>query len=225
MTRDKKNRVFLYLVLIGIALMLIAISSSSMRKIAEMKNQSKDDIMVSKSNTDIATFGAGCFWCTEAVFQELKGVEYVVSGYAGGNIPNPTYEQVCTGKTGHAEVCQILFDPAIISFTELLEVFWKTHDPTTLNRQGADTGTQYRSVIFYHSDEQKALAEKYKIKLGEAGIFDKSIVTEISKFAEFYPAEKYHQDYYNNNSNQPYCSFVITPKLEKFKKVFADKLK
>jgi len=225
MTRDKKNRVSLYQVLVVTVLLLFTISSSSRRTIAEMKNQPKDDIMVSKSNTDMATFGAGCFWCTEAVFQELKGIESVVSGYAGGNIPNPTYEQVCTGKTGHAEVCQILFDPAIISFTELLEVFWKTHDPTTLNRQGADTGTQYRSVIFYHNDEQKELAEKYKSKLGEAGIFDKPIVTEISKFTKFYPAEKYHQEYYNSNSNQPYCSFVITPKLEKFKKVFADKLK
>lgn len=173
----------------------------------------------------LATFGAGCFWCTEAVFQRLKGVIRVEPGYSGGRRENPSYEQVCSGATGHAEVAQITYDPEIISFDELLEVFWKTHDPTTLNRQGNDVGTQYRSVIFYHDKEQKELAEKYKKKLDEAGIFDNPIVTEISELKNFYPAENYHQNYYNNNTAQPYCSFVITPKVEKLKEVFKDKLK
>lgn len=174
---------------------------------------------------DTITFGAGCFWCVEAIFQQLKGVLSVKSGYSGGNTPNPTYSEVCSGTTGHAEVCQITYDPAQISFPELLEVFWKTHDPTTLNRQGADVGTQYRSVIFYHTQEQKDLAENYKRKLEEAGIYNSPIVTEIRPFKAFYKAEDYHQDYYNNNTSAPYCNFVITPKLEKFTKVFHDKMK
>lgn len=172
-----------------------------------------------------ATFGAGCFWCVEAVFQRLGGVISVVSGYSGGRRQNPSYEQVCSGATGHAEVCQITFDSEKISYRDLLEVFWKTHDPTTLNRQGNDAGTQYRSVIFYHNDEQKELAEKYKQELDSAGIYSNPIVTEIVPFKEFFKAEDYHQNYYNENSNQPYCSFVITPKLEKFTKVFHSKLK
>jgi peptide-methionine (S)-S-oxide reductase len=172
-----------------------------------------------------ATFGSGCFWCTEAIFEMLTGVVKVESGYSGGSVPNPTYEAVCTGKTGHAEVIQISFDSRKISYQELLEVFWKTHDPTTLNRQGADVGTQYRSVIFYHNDEQKKLAEEYKIKLEEAKIWNNPIVTEISPYKKFYKAEDYHQNYFSNNPNQGYCSFVIVPKLEKFKKVFQDKLK
>ena len=176
-------------------------------------------------NLEKATFGSGCFWCTEAVFERLNGVQKVVSGYAGGTVENPTYEKVCTGKTGHAEVTQITYDPKVITYDELLEVFWKTHDPTTLNRQGNDVGTQYRSVIFYHNDEQKRLAEKYKEELNKSGIWNKPIVTEISPFISFYPAEKYHQNYYDNNPAQPYCSFVITPKVEKFEKVFKDKLK
>jgi peptide-methionine (S)-S-oxide reductase len=171
-----------------------------------------------------ATFGAGCFWCVEAVYQELKGVKKVVSGYAGGTVKNPTYQQVCTGTTGHAEVAQITYDPEVVTFPELLEVFWKTHDPTTLNRQGADSGTQYRSVIFYHDDEQKKLAEKYKTKLDASGAFNSPIVTQIAKLPEFYPAENYHQNYYRANPNQGYCQFVIVPKLEKFRKVFHDKL-
>ncbi|PKL89783.1 MAG: peptide-methionine (S)-S-oxide reductase [Ignavibacteriae bacterium HGW-Ignavibacteriae-2] len=171
------------------------------------------------------TFGAGCFWCTEAVFQRLNGVVEVESGYSGGTVVNPSYNQVCTGSTGHAEVTQITFDPKIISFTELLEVFWKTHDPTTLNKQGADVGTQYRSVIFYHDEEQKKLALEYKKKLTESGAFNSPIVTEISKYANFYKAEDYHQNYYNQNPNQGYCQYVIVPKLEKFEKVFKDKLK
>ncbi|SHJ57635.1 peptide-methionine (S)-S-oxide reductase MsrA [Reichenbachiella agariperforans] len=174
---------------------------------------------------DVATFGNGCFWCTEAIFQDLKGVSKVESGYSGGQTLDPTYKEVCTGTTGHAEVLQITYDPAVISFDELLEVFWKTHDPTTLNRQGNDVGTQYRSVVFYHSDEQKALAEKYKKELNASGAFNDPIVTEITAFDKFYVAEDYHQNYYNLNGSQPYCNFVIKPKVEKFRKVFKDKLK
>ena len=172
-----------------------------------------------------ATFGSGCFWCTEAVFERLKGVHSVVSGYAGGTIENPTYEEVCNGTTGHAEVTQITYDPDVITFDELLEVFWKTHDPTTLNRQGNDVGTQYRSVIFFHDDEQKQLAEKYKEELDKSGAWDKPIVTEISPLTNYFEAEDYHQDYYKNNPNQGYCTFVIAPKVEKFEEVFKDKLK
>lgn len=174
---------------------------------------------------EIATFGNGCFWCTEAIFAKLNGVQSVVVGYTGGSTENPTYEEVCNGETGHAEVTQITYNPDIISFSDLLEVFWQTHDPTTLNRQGNDVGTQYRSAIFYHNDNQKSIAEEYISKLTEAGIFDNPIVTEITELEAFYPAENYHQDYYENNKSQPYCSFVITPKIEKFKKVFMDKLK
>jgi peptide-methionine (S)-S-oxide reductase len=173
----------------------------------------------------VATFGAGCFWCVEAVFQRLDGVESVTSGYSGGPTPNPTYQEVCTGTTGHAEVCQIRYDPMKISFEDLLEVFWKTHDPTTLNRQGNDEGTQYRSVVFYHDNQQKALAEAYKKKLDEAGIWPNPIVTEISPLINFYKAEDYHQNYFNDNPYQGYCRVVIQPKVEKLKKVFADKLK
>lgn len=172
-----------------------------------------------------ATFGGGCFWCTEAFFRELKGVKSVVSGYSGGARKDPTYKQVSTGRTGHAEVIQIEYDPKQIKFKELLEVFWKTHDPTTLNQQGNDVGTQYRSVIFYHDEEQKKLAEEYLEKLDNSGAFANPIVTEISPFEAFYPAEDYHQEYYEYNSEAPYCRFVIQPKLEKFRHVFADKLK
>ena len=172
-----------------------------------------------------ATFGSGCFWCTEAIFERLKGVVSVESGYSGGNIENPTYEEVCSGKTGYAEVTQIVFNPSVISYDELLEVFWKTHDPTTLNRQGNDVGTQYRSVIFYHNEDQKELAEKYKIELDKSGAWEDPIVTEISPLTNYYSAEKYHQDYYENNPNQGYCAFVIAPKVEKFEKVFKNKLK
>jgi peptide-methionine (S)-S-oxide reductase len=178
------------------------------------------------TNLDTATFANGCFWCTEAVFQELEGVVSAVSGYSGGKIENPTYKQVCTGETGHAESLQIVFDPSKISFDELLKVFWETHDPTTLNRQGADVGTQYRSAVFYHNEEQKQLAEKYKAALDKSGAFDKPIVTEITPAGKFYAAEDYHQQYFENNENSnPYCRIVIRPKLEKFRKVFKDKLK
>jgi len=174
---------------------------------------------------EIATFGSGCFWCSEAIFEQLKGVETIESGYSGGETVNPSYKDVCTGETGHAEVIQITFNPEIISFKELLEIFWQTHDPTTLNRQGADIGTQYRSVIFYHNEFQKEIANQYKQKLDDAKIYNKPVVTEISPFGIFYKAENYHQDYYNNNKFQSYCSFTITPKLDKFKKVFKEKLK
>jgi peptide-methionine (S)-S-oxide reductase len=175
---------------------------------------------------EVATFANGCFWCTEAIFEELKGVISAESGYTGGQIENPTYKQVCTGETGHAECLQITYDPALISFDELLEVFWETHDPTTLNQQGADIGTQYRSGIFYHNPEQKEKAEKYKAELDKSGAFPGPIVTEITAFSKFYPAENYHQQYFENNENaNPYCKIVIRPKLDKFRKVFKDKLK
>lgn len=177
------------------------------------------------NQTEMATFGSGCFWCTEAFFQELKGVQKVVSGYTGGHVENPTYEQVCGKKSGHAEACQITYDPQQITFTELLEVFWKTHDPTTLNRQGNDEGPQYRSAVFFHTPEQKELAEKYKKKLDESGAFPNPIVTEITAAAKFYPAENYHQNYFRLNPNQGYCAFVIGPKMDKFRKAFADKIK
>lgn len=188
-------------------------------------DKSYERITMDETGLEKATFGSGCFWCTEAIFENLNGVHSVVSGYAGGHVINPTYEEVCTGTTGHAEVTQITYDASIISYDELLEVFWKTHDPTTLNRQGNDVGPHYRSVIFYHNDEQKQVAEKYKTELDKSGAWDKPIVTEISPFTKFYPAEDYHQEYYENNPNQGYCAFVIAPKLEKFKKVFKDKLK
>lgn len=176
--------------------------------------------------TDTATFGTGCFWCTEAVFEQLNGVLSVTSGYSGGKTPNPTYKAVCTGETGHAECVQVVYEPNKISFEELLEVFFQVHDPTTLNRQGADVGTQYRSVVFFHNDEQKQKAEFYKGELDKSGAYNKPIVTEIAPFSTFYVAENYHQEYYELNKNtNPYCSVVIRPKLEKFEKVFAKKLK
>lgn len=174
---------------------------------------------------DIATFGNGCFWCTEAVFQELEGVVKVESGYSGGQVENPTYKQVCTGATGHAEVLRITYDPKVITYDELLEVFWATHDPTTLNRQGNDVGTQYRSVIFYHNDEQKQLAEKYLKELDASGAYDRPIVTQIEPIKNYYPAEDYHQNYFENNGGEPYCRYVVAPKVEKFRKVFKNKLK
>lgn len=176
------------------------------------------------NKVEIATLGAGCFWCVEAIFQDLKGVQQVVSGYAGGTVENPTYRQVCTGTTGHAEVVQITFDPDVISFEELLYVFWRTHDPTTLNRQGPDVGTQYRSAIFYHTEEQKAIAEKSKQETDASGLWPNPIVTEITPFTNFYKAEGYHQNFYRTNPNQPYCRAIIDPKVQKFRKAFQDKL-
>ena len=176
-------------------------------------------------NLEKATFGTGCFWCTEALYESLDGVIDAVSGYEGGQQPNPTYNQVCSGTTGHAECVEVAYDPQKITYQELLEAFFRSHDPTTLNRQGADVGTQYRSVIFYHNEEQKRLAETAKTELDKAGAYGNPIVTEISAAETFYPAEAYHQSYFANNPNQGYCAFVIAPKLDKFKKVFREKLK
>ena len=184
-----------------------------------------DETIPAGIKTDTATFATGCFWCTEAIFQELKGVLKVTSGYSGGTIKNPSYEEVCSGVTGHAECLNVIYDPSQISYDELLEVFWESHDPTSLNRQGNDVGTQYRSAIFYHDAAQKEKAEEYKAKLDKSGAYNKPIVTEITAFSNFYPAENYHQDYYRLHGTQPYCTFVIRPKVEKFEKVFKDKLK
>jgi peptide-methionine (S)-S-oxide reductase len=174
---------------------------------------------------ETATFAAGCFWCVEAVFQEVRGVDHVVSGYCGGKRENPTYEEVSTGMTGHAESLQITFDPQVISYAELLEIFWHTHDPTTLNRQGADVGTQYRSAIFCHSEEQKRIAEESRRKVAEEKLWPDRIVTEIVPYKVFYPAEAYHQNYFKNNPNQMYCALTINPKVRKFRAAFAAKLK
>jgi peptide-methionine (S)-S-oxide reductase len=174
---------------------------------------------------DIATLAAGCFWCVEAVFQALKGVEQVVSGYTGGHVESPSYEQVCTGATGHAEAVQITYDPGVISYADLLEVFWHIHDPTSLNRQGADVGTQYRSAIFYHTEEQKRIAEQSRREADASGDWSKPIVTEIVPFTRYYEAEVYHHDYYRLNPNQGYCRLVIDPKVQKFRKQYADKLR
>jgi peptide-methionine (S)-S-oxide reductase len=174
---------------------------------------------------EIATIGGGCFWCTEAVYEEVKGIIDVVSGYAGGSVINPSYREVTTGRTGHAEVVQIRFNPEVISYKEVLEIFFKTHDPTTLNRQGADVGTQYRSVIFYHSDDQKAIALELINSLNSSGIFNTRIVTQVNKYDHFYLAEDYHQDYFRKNPNQGYCQAVINPKMNKFRKEFSSKLK
>lgn len=180
---------------------------------------------MSTTGLEVATLGGGCFWCTEAVFLDLKGVQKVVSGYAGGSVPNPSYEAVCTGSTGHAECVQIAFDPSAISYREVLEVFFQTHDPTTLNRQGGDVGTQYRSVIFYSSPEQKQTAEEVMRDLRAAGAFSARMVTELAPMTGFYPAEGHHQDYFRRNPSQPYCRAVIAPKVSKFRKEFEVKLK
>jgi peptide-methionine (S)-S-oxide reductase len=181
--------------------------------------------MSSDNNKEIATLAGGCFWCLEAVFDDLRGVEQVESGYSGGNRPNPSYYQVCTGTTGHAEVVQVTFDPQVTSFRELLEVFFTIHDPTTLNRQGADVGTQYRSAVFYHTPEQKEVAEQVIAELNAEKIWDAPIVTEVAPFTAFYPAEAEHQEYYQRNQSQPYCRAVIAPKVSKFRKQYLEKLK
>jgi peptide-methionine (S)-S-oxide reductase len=181
--------------------------------------------MPRNNNQELATLAGGCFWCLEAVFNDLRGVEKAESGYAGGSVPHPTYEQVCYGTTGHAEVVQITFDPQTISFKELLEVFFTIHDPTTPNRQGADVGTQYRSAIFYHSPEQRAVAEQVIAELSAARVWDAPIVTEVSPLTDFFPAENYHQEYYQRNPNQPYCRAVVAPKVAKFRKQYLEKLK
>ena len=194
---------------------------SSRSKMPVTENQAQEpskespDAEKEGPGTETITLGAGCFWCIEAVLEQIEGVSDVTSGYMGGTIENPTYEQICTGLTGHAEVVEVTFDPEVIGLTAVLEHFWKLHDPTTLNRQGNDVGTQYRSAIFYHSEEQRLLAEKALKNKDETGVFNSPIVTEITKIEKFYPAEKYHQDYYRNNKAAPYCRFVITPKLDK----------
>jgi peptide-methionine (S)-S-oxide reductase len=181
--------------------------------------------MTEKATLETATFGTGCFWCTEAVFQQLEGVSKVTSGYSGGSVESPTYKQVCTGTTGHAECLKIEYDPTKITFDELLEVFWQVHDPTTVNRQGNDIGTQYRSVVFYHDAIQKSKVQKYATALNKSGAFANQIVTKLEPFVKFYPAEDYHQNCFNLNGSESYCQFVIKPKVEKFEKVFKNKLK
>ncbi|RFZ90637.1 peptide-methionine (S)-S-oxide reductase [Mucilaginibacter conchicola] len=185
----------------------------------------KPNAPVAAAKLDTATFATGCFWCTEAKFQQLKGVKSVTSGFSGGKVAHPTYEQVCTGTTGHAEACNIVYDPAVISYDELLEAFFVAHDPTQLNRQGNDVGTQYRSAIFYHNAAQKQKADYYIAKLNAAKAYKSNIVTQVAPFKVFYKAEDYHQNYFNQNGSQPYCKYVIQPELEKFKKVFKNKLK
>ncbi|MEO6671287.1 MAG: peptide-methionine (S)-S-oxide reductase MsrA [Ferruginibacter sp.] len=184
-----------------------------------------NDITITDPQTEIATLANGCFWCTEAIFQQLHGVNSVTSGYTGGEMPDPDYKSVCGGNTGHAECLQIVYDPSKISFDELLEIFWKTHDPTTLNRQGNDIGTQYRSAVFFHNEQQKGIAEKYIAQLQASGTFSRPIVTSLEPFTKFYPAEDYHQNYFKLNGNAPYCQFVVRPKVEKFSREFASKLK
>jgi peptide-methionine (S)-S-oxide reductase len=203
------------------------ISCTGQTNTTKVKTMSNNDSAKNNTvaSTDTATFGTGCFWCTEAIFQQVDGVLKVTSGYSGGQTDNPDYKEVCTGTTGHAECLNIVYDTSKISFDDLLEIFWQVHDPTTLNRQGADAGTQYRSVIFYHNDEQKNKAEKYKTELNKSGAWDKPVVTTLEPFIKFYTAENYHQNYYNDNPGQGYCQFVIRPKVEKFQKVFKNKLK
>lgn len=223
----KSTNASLFYTLLLIATGMAGVSCGQKKQTENKTTTTSTAAMTTQSNENsaIATFGSGCFWCTEAFFLDVEGVEKVVSGYTGGKVKNPTYKEVCSGLTGHAEAVQITYNPKKISYDELLEIFWGTHDPTTLNRQGNDEGTQYRSAIFYHNDEQKTIAEDYKKKLDQSGAFDNPIVTEITPAATFYPAEDYHQNYYNLNGSAPYCSYVIRPKLEKFKKVFKDKLK
>ena len=201
------------------------VTTSCAQQKNDQQKMNKNNEHQQQTAANTATFGAGCFWCVEAIFENLEGVKTVVSGYSGGTVENPSYKDICAGTTGHAEACQITYDPEKITYDELLEVFWQTHDPTTLNLQGADVGSQYRSAIFYHNEEQKAQAEKYKKEIHASGAWNKPIVTEIAPFTKLYNAEKYHQDYYSTNPNLPYCTSVIQPKLDKFKKVFKDKLK
>ncbi len=200
-------------------------SDNALAQSGTFKTMNQHEPQSAPAGTKTATFGAGCFWCTEAQFQQLEGVTKVESGYEGGTVANPTYKQVCTGTTGHAEVTRVTYNPAVISYKELLAAFWQTHDPTQLNRQGADVGTQYRSVIFYNTPEEKKEAEFYKAQLNKEKAYPDPVVTQIAPASDFYLAEDYHQNYYNQNGNQPYCSMVIQPKLDKFKKVFAQKLK
>ncbi len=217
---------FVYFVFVQMLISCAGIESSNAPISAS--TQIKSVVMSQQENvkTDTATFGAGCFWCVEAIFQRVDGVLKVSSGYCGGHVINPTYEQVCEKNTGHTEVAQIVFDPSKISFDELLEIFWKTHDPTTVNQQGNDIGPQYRSVVFYHNDEQKIKASHYKKELDGSGIFTEPIVTAIEPYHNYFEAENYHQNYFNLNKNlNPYCTYVVQPKVEKFEKIFKNKLR
>ena len=211
----------------GLSMVLSLIfSSCTAKEKPVVKEEFKEPVKVKvKEGMEVATFAGGCFWCTEAVFLEIKGVEKVVSGYIGGKTVNPTYKDICTGETGHAEAIQITFNPNEVAYEDLLEIFFGTHDPTTLNRQGADVGTQYRSEIFYHSETQKTKAENYIQLLEKEKLYDKKIVTKVSSATVFYPAEDYHQNYYNQNSSQGYCQMVIAPKLEKLRNYYKSKLK
>jgi peptide-methionine (S)-S-oxide reductase len=208
-----------------IAILAVLVSCWCQPASAQQLEKKGKPPMNAPQHVEKATFGSGCFWCTEAVFLRLRGVQSVVSGYAGGHVQDPTYEQVCSGATGHAECIQITFDPQLVSYVELLKVFFKTHDPTTLNRQGNDIGPQYRSVIFYHNDAQKKAAEEAKAALDAAGAFPRKIVTQIVPYTNFFAAEDYHQDYFARNPRQPYCAAIVQPKVEKFEQVFRDKLK
>ncbi len=212
-------RVFIYIITI-IFCINYSYANINKKDNLPMNQESMPDV-----RTDTITLGAGCFWCVETIYEQLRGVLSVESGYSGGTTVNPTYREVCTGETGHAEVCQIAYDPETIHFEDILDIFWSIHDPTTLNRQGADVGTQYRSVIFYNSEEQQKIAEESKRKLNESGAFKQPIVTEIVPLVKFYKAEDYHQDYFKNNPEVPYCNVVISPKVEKFRKAYRKYLK
>lgn len=205
--------------------MLLFFASSCLTACAQNPKKLVKKEKINLMNTETITLGSGCFWCTEAIYQRLEGVEKVTSGYSGGHVDNPTYEQVCDKNTGHAEVCQIVYDTTKISLDDILAVFWKTHDPTTPNQQGNDVGPQYRSAVFYHNEHQKEVAEAYIKALNESKAWPNPIITEVTAFSKFYSAESYHQNYYNENPNQGYCRYVVGPKVEKFEKVFADKLK
>jgi peptide-methionine (S)-S-oxide reductase len=220
----------IYIIYIMALLPLIGCSQSTNNKttntITNTEKRKTKHMMPDAKNIDTATLGAGCFWCVEAIYQQVNGVLSVKSGYSGGHVDNPTYEEVCDKTTGHAEVIQITYDTTVVNFTKILEVFFNTHDPTTLNQQGADKGPQYRSAVFYHNNEQKAIAEKIKTELNAVNAYPNPVVTEITAFTKFYDAEMYHQNYYNSNKNSnSYCAIVIRPKIEKFKKVFADMIK
>lgn len=221
MKRKYHSKALMLLPLLSLAWVGMAYTAGA----TERKHRTEHTENLLKVQKDTATFAAGCFWCVESQFQQLEGVKKVVSGFTGGTVKNPGYRQVTTGKTGHAEACNIVYDPSVITYDELLEAFFVAHDPTQWNRQGNDVGTQYRSAIFYHDKSQKEKAEYYIRKLNEAKAYDKPIVTEVSPFTKFYKAEDYHQDYYNQNKSEPYCQYVIQPKLEKFRKVFKEKLK
>ncbi len=210
----------LSIIILGV--FILSCTTQAQQKTKESKNKTQQ---MTTKNIEYATFGGGCFWCTEAIFEQLKGVLKVASGYSGGTVKNPTYKDVCTGETGHAEVIHITFNPTIITFDELLDVFFYTHNPTTLNQQGDDKGTQYRSVVFYHNESQKEDANNMIKALRDSNVFADKIVTEVTEFDIFYPAENYHQDYYNNNKTQGYCQLVINPKLQKFQKKYKEKLK